>query len=190
MKPADPASKDAPQPSPQEAKRELAAISEAMESLGKLSQNGRIRAFSYMASAFGIAGFAEAAPIIDGGKINKLGHGFHKDSVGSNKKYPSFAELYDAARPNTGAEKALVGGYWFQICEKQEDFVSADVNKVLANVVGPLSNVTVAFDTLKAAKPSLVIQIGKSGKAQQARKKYKLTVAGVREVEEMIVRET
>ena len=83
----------------------------------------------------------------------------------------------------------MVGGYWFQVCQKQEEFVSADVNKVLANVVGPLSNVTVAFDALKAAKPSLVIQVGKSGKAQQARKKYKLTIAGIRAVDEMIARE-
>ena len=129
------------------------------------------------------------APVTDGGKANKYNQGARRDSVDSNRTYPTFAELYDAARPNTGSEKALVGGYWFQICQRQEDFVSADVNKVLGDVVGPLSNVTVAFDTLKASKPSRAIQIGKSGKTQQARKKYKLTVAGIRAVEEMINRE-
>jgi hypothetical protein len=107
----------------------------------------------------------------------------------SNISYASLAELYNAARPETGAQKVLVGGYWFQVCEGLQEFSAQLVNDQLKEIGAKVANVTVAFNTLKASNPSLVLQIRKSGKAQQARKQYKLTVAGIRAVEEMIQRE-
>jgi hypothetical protein len=98
------------------------------------------------------------------------------------------AELYSAARPETGAQKVLVGGYWLQVCSQQEEFTAQAVNDGLKETGARVANVTVAFNTLKAANPSLVLQIRKSGKAQQARKQYRLTVAGIRAVDEMISR--
>jgi hypothetical protein len=49
-----------------------------------------------------------------------------------------------------------------------------------------LINITAALDDLREAKPALVLQVGKSGKSRQARKTYKLTIAGIKSVEEMI----
>lgn len=105
-----------------------------------------------------------------------------------NIGYASLAELYSAARPETGAQKVLVGGYWLQVCSQQEEFTAQAVNDGLKETGARVANVTVAFNTLKAANPSLVLQIRKSGKAQQARKQYRLTVAGIRAVDEMISR--
>ncbi len=67
--------------------------------------------------------------------------------------------------------------------------MAADVNAELKNVGDALSNVTVAFETLKSLKPALVMQMAKSGKSQQARKTYKLTVVGIRAAEEMLARQ-
>jgi hypothetical protein len=39
---------------------------------------------------------------------------------------------------------------------------------------------------LKSQKPALVVQLKKSGSTKQARKKYKLTTAGKKAVEQLI----
>jgi DNA-binding PadR family transcriptional regulator len=45
---------------------------------------------------------------------------------------------------------------------------------------------TAALDELKAARPAFAIQLRKSGSSQQARKKYKITAAGEKRVEELV----
>lgn len=100
--------------------------------------------------------------------------------------YSAFADLLGDAQPQTDAEKALVGGYWFQVVNGAEDFSSQSVNDKLKDTGEAVGNITRAFDRLKAAKPQLVRQLQKAGKTQQARKKLKLTTAGVEQVERML----
>jgi DNA-binding PadR family transcriptional regulator len=49
-----------------------------------------------------------------------------------------------------------------------------------------VSNITTALSSLIERKPQLVIQTRKSGNSKQARKRYRLTDAGIRAVERMI----
>lgn len=147
---------------------------------------GLRRSVSYLSDILGVAdAIALNRPAITsrGGSVNS-NRPSHQG--GGNGQHTSFAELLNAAGPDTGVMRALCGGYWMQVCQGLEEFASADVNKELANAVGPLSNITMAFDALKAMSPALVIQTKKSGKAQQARKLYRLTTAGIRAVEDMI----
>jgi hypothetical protein len=88
--------------------------------------------------------------------------------------------------PGTHAEKALVAGYWLQVCEGADRFTAHPVNKELTHLGHKLPNVTAALEDLKTTKPALVLQLSKSGTSQQARKTYKLSHAGVERVEEMI----
>src|SRR5262245_47267234 len=101
-------------------------------------------------------------------------------------KFASFADLADVARPKTNAQKALVAGYWLQVCQNAENFDGFTANKELKQLGEGLTNITAAIDALKNEKPALALQLGKSGKSQQARKTYKLTVAGIKAVEAMI----
>jgi hypothetical protein len=80
-------------------------------------------------------------------------------------------------------EKALVVGYWFQVVQGQPDFGGQEVNSTLKNIGHGIANITDAFTTASSRKPSLVMQTQKTGTSRQARKQYKLTVAGVRWVE-------
>ena len=100
--------------------------------------------------------------------------------------FDSLAELHDAAQPKTNAQKALVAGYWLQVCQGNETFDSQSANTALKHLGDGLANVTAAIDSLKNQKPALALQLRKTGKTQQARKVYKITVAGVKEVENMI----
>jgi hypothetical protein len=61
-----------------------------------------------------------------------------------------------------------------------------ELNTNLKNLGHGLSNVTDALTSLINRKPSFVLQTAKSGKSRQARKKYKLTRAGLDEVRRMI----
>lgn len=101
-------------------------------------------------------------------------------------KYAALAEIYDAARPTSNADKALVAGYWLQVCQGAESFDGFSANRELKHLGQGLANVTNAIDSLKGQKPALALQLKKSGKSQQARKVYKITVAGIKAVEAMI----
>ena len=105
---------------------------------------------------------------------------------GGGRGHDDFAALFAAADPDTNAEKALVAGYWLQICLGQGDFDSQTANNALKSIDRGLVNITHAFTMLREMKPSLALPVSKGGKSQQARKRYKLTVLGIRSVEAMI----
>ena len=98
-------------------------------------------------------------------------------------KCESAAELFDAVAPNMEYEKAITIGYWFQVLQGQPEFGSQEVNTALKNMGHGIANITDAFGSAMGRKPSLVLQTQKSGTAKQARKQFKLTLAGIRWVE-------
>lgn len=100
--------------------------------------------------------------------------------------YADIADLYDAANPQTGPEKALVGAYWHQVVEAQPDFGALEINNSLKHLGHAVSNITRDLTALINRKPRLVMQTHKAGKSVQARKRYKLTREGTRAVEAMI----
>jgi hypothetical protein len=167
-------------------KLEMEAISASLQLFEKLSPEGQQRAFSYLGNVLGLSKMIPSAPAAkDGG--NSLAKSVEpQKQQADNIHHGSLAELYHAAHPETGADKVLVGGYWCQVCEGKEEFSAQVVNDQLKEIGAKVANVTVAFNTLKAADPSLVLQVRKSGKTQQARKLYKLTVAGIQAVERML----
>jgi hypothetical protein len=106
----------------------------------------------------------------------------------SGQKFADVAELFDATRPRTEWEKALVVGYWIMVGEKQADFASQDANTHLKHLGHGVANITDSLGKAMRQKPALVIQTAKSGAAKQARKKYKVTRAGMSYVEKMATR--
>jgi hypothetical protein len=101
-------------------------------------------------------------------------------------KFATFAHLFEASGPTTNRQKALVAGYWLQVCQNANTFDGFTANKELKNLGERLPNITVAIDALRREKPSLALQLNKSGSSKQARKTYKLTVPGIKAVEAMI----
>jgi len=100
--------------------------------------------------------------------------------------FATFAELFEAARPRSNSDKALVAGYWLQVGQGAESFSGQSVNNELKHLGEAIANITTAMDGLKNQKPALALQLKKSGKSQQARKSYKVTVAGVKAIEAML----
>lgn len=107
------------------------------------------------------------------------------ESSGSEEAV-EFVDLFDRSQPGAEAERALVGGYWFQIIRGKGEFQAQEVNNALKDVGHGVSNITVGFNNLQRRTPALVRQVAKSGRTKQARKRYKLTSAGVARVQAML----
>ena len=100
--------------------------------------------------------------------------------------FSEFHELFDAAQPVSGVDRALVAGYWFQKLLGKTELDSFLLNKELKNLGYPSTNITRDLDGLMKKIPRLIIQTGKDGNSQQARKTFRLTTEGIRAVEKML----
>lgn len=109
------------------------------------------------------------------------GHGPAKPDV-----FGDLPALMDAARPTTGLERILVAGYFHQVVNQESDFDSQTLNTELKHLGHPSANITRDMDRLVNRSPKWVIQTRKEGTTQQARKRFRLTVEGVRVVEDLL----
>ncbi|WP_151895465.1 hypothetical protein [Sphingomonas sp. NIC1] len=171
---------------------EFAAMQAVFSALKPLSEEGaQQRVMDYVANRLGLsiraaakAGTNQHTVIEDEPTEENEDVSVH--APGHLASFGTFAELCDAAQPKTQSEKALVGGYWLQVCQSGESFDGFAINKELKNLGEGIPNITSALQALKAQKPALALQLKKSGKSRQARKTFKVTVAGIKAVEAMI----
>lgn len=166
---------------------EFGAMQTVYTALSNLDEAARVRVLDYVTSRLGIAPVARAPARQqqDSPQVDEEDPALDEEQEAA-PKFGSLAELFDAAQPKGASDKALVAGYWLQVCQGSESFDGFSANKELKHLGEGLPNVTSAIDTLKAQKPALALQLKKSGKSRQARKVYKITVAGIRAVEAMI----
>ena len=173
-----------------QATQEFEAIRAVHNALAPLEEKGRTRVLAYIASLLGINAKVDShvAPSTDDADD---GDGEDEGkSVGGGPKggqtFSSFAELYAAANPKANGEKALVAGYWLQVCQGGESFTAQAANKELTHLGHKVANITDAIDSMKKQKPMLMLQLKKSGNTRQARKLYKVSHEGVKHVTEML----
>jgi len=170
---------------------EFAAMQGVYTTLVSLEAAAQQRVLDYVVNRLGLA--AQSRPHVRvEARAGTADESDHEDDseeaavVRGASAYGSLAELSDAAQPKSQSDKALVCGYWLQVCQGADNFDAFSVNKELKNLGEGVPNITSALDTLKAQKPALALQLKKAGKSRQARKTYKITVAGVKAVEAMI----
>lgn len=166
---------------------EFSAMQILYSALEPLDGDARSRVINYIVARLEISlktstspGSADSVLSGDEGEI------ITEENENAKAVYSSLAELYDSTQPKSNSDKALVAGYWLQVCMGAESFDGHSANKELKHLGEGLANITSAIDGLKSQKPALALQLKKSGKSQQARKIYKITVAGVKAVEAMI----
>lgn len=165
---------------------EIAAMSEVAAALNELDGDAQARVLRWGASRYGIADLKVGGTPSDGGVEEGSGER-GKDADG--REEPAFASIHDLFERTTWktqTDKALVAAYWFQAVQGANGFGAQALNTELKNMGIGIANITDALSSAEAAKPALVMQTAKSGKARQARKTYKLTTAGIKAVEAMI----
>lgn len=164
---------------------EFNAMHSVYRTLKPLEPEARKRVFDYVGSRLEIAIAAPARTDAPQNLSRDEDEPAERPDT-SAPKFDTFAELFEAAGPQTQPQQALVAAYWAQFHEGAENFDSQSINKELKNLGHGVTNITMALDSLKSQKPALVLQLKKSGTSQQARKTYKVTVAGKKAVEDMI----
>lgn len=160
---------------------ETKAIGSMAAVLADLDDEQRSRVVRHIAERFAIAIHTASRKPGAGPETSKSG-----SQSEAKAEFPDFASLYDACSPSTDAYRALVAGYWIQVIPGAAGFDSQSVNKELKHLGHGVGNITAALTKLKNQKPSLVLQVKKSGNTQQARKLYKLTEQGVRKIQALI----
>lgn len=163
---------------------ELNAMQAVMEALIDLDQSSKARVLIWVAGRLGI-------DVVQTQQIER-NVGYLEADVPTSEievcaaKYSDFADLFYAIHPSGNADMALVAGYWLQEICGVEQFGAHAVNKELQQLGCSIANITAAFTQLMKKKPSLAIQMRKSGRSQQARKQYRLTHAGIDVVRNML----
>jgi hypothetical protein len=155
---------------------ELHALSAIQSLLSELPEASQGRIVTWIMSRFGGLGIVRAPMKV--GEVNQV--------VDSQREFPDLASLFVAARPSTGSEKALTVAYWLQECMRHDEWEGFAINTELKHLGHGLKNVTDALNSLIEHKPQLVVQLRKSGKTKQARKRYKLTAEGIRKTRLMV----
>lgn len=112
-----------------------------------------------------------------------------QEANGTPAQFPDVGKLIEAAGASNGPERALCVAYFIQEVSGRPGFSGQEVNSELRNLGHPLANVTKTLGDLRAQKPSLVMQVSKSGRARQARKTYRLTGAGIDRVHALLQRD-
>jgi hypothetical protein len=152
---------------------ELHALTTISALLAELSDDSRGRIVNWISSKFGVQGnWSVIKP--DAGSMESV------------KEFSDLATLFVAASPATGAEKALTVAYWVQEYLHNEEWEGFAINTELKHLGHGLKNITDALNALIDQRPQLAVQLRKSGKTKQARKRYKLTVEGLRKVRQMV----
>ena len=164
--------------------KEFEAIQEVYRALEPLGDEAQTRVLTYIAGLLGID-----ARVVTGGTGapgEDEAQGADSDEAAEQARvFDTFAELHDAANPQSNGEKALVAGYWLQVCQGAESFTAASAQKELTDLGHKIPNITSAIDRMKNQKPMLLLQLKKSGSSRQARKLYKVSQQGITRVQEM-----
>lgn len=99
--------------------------------------------------------------------------------------FAHFAELFDHCSPDTDKRRFLVAAFWLQINLGKPSFNNTQINALLREQGHPIKRVNEVAEKLRQERPVPLNQIAK-GKTMQAKKVLKLSVIGVRLVEQMI----
>lgn len=166
---------------------EFAATSNVYNALAELDPDARERVVAHVVAMLGITDFGAKRRFRGDSAVEDEGVAGQGDTKSAPAPtYATFAELFDAGHPLTTARKALLAGYWLQVCQGAESFDGQSANRELNHLGHRVPNITNAIASLNAEKPALAIQIKKSGSSQQARKTYKITTAGIEAVKAML----
>jgi hypothetical protein len=154
---------------------ELDALATLSQVLGELDPDARARVLRWAIDKYGLSGpSSRSRPQHDQSDATDL-DGFN-----------DLAALHTTARPANNVESALVAAYWLQQVRGASDFDAQTLNAELKHLGHGLTNVTRTLDSLRTRRPALVIQTRKTGSTRQARKRYRVTAAGVSRVRGMI----
>src|SRR5687768_13324720 len=110
---------------------EFDAMQAVYKALEPLDEGARTRVLNYVIDRLGVTAKLQRGRAEEAGDAED--EALHEEEAEA-PKYDSFAELHDAAHPQSQADKALVAGYWLQVCQGGDSFDGMSANKELKNL--------------------------------------------------------
>ncbi len=156
---------------------EIAAMAALAAALDPLPEEARARALSWARSRYGSTSGSAIPPAA---RVDEAGRYRALDS------FPTLGELMGACSPDSDDRRALLAAAFISHGSEGGTFTGAQVNGGLKHLGHRVDNITRVLDALIAQRPAMVVQLRKSGASRQARKLYKVTDAGLQEVQRLI----
>jgi hypothetical protein len=172
---------------------EIEAMGKVADAIGDLEEDARARVLRWAAERYGVE---TTQPRRRRSKVEDVdeetdfddeddedggdGSGSTGSGTTSRHEFAHFAELYDAVDPSTDAERVLVAAYWTQVHLGKPTFGSQELNKLLKDLGHGVTSINKALISNMRKKPALILQVARGGSSQQARKKAKVTEAGLK----------
>ncbi len=160
------------------AAEELDAMRAVAEALAKVDATSARRVLQWASERFGVVVAPSKSPKLDQSR----------PLAGEPDPGQDLGTFFAEAAPKSGPEKALVVGYYQQVIQGTAELDAQALNAELKHLGHKVANITATLSLLINQSPSLLIQTKKMGRGQQARKRYKLTNAGIVRVREMLAR--
>jgi len=159
---------------------ELKAMNAAYEAIKDLEEEAIGRVVNWLIGKFSIGRPKSLANVIPPSATS--------DKTNDNlvNAFNSIAELFGKANYKTESDKVLLVAAYLQIKEGKEDLTGREINRALNHLGHAVKNITNTISQLINRKPSLMIQTRKEGKSQQAQKKYKVTIEGLKAASTMV----
>jgi hypothetical protein len=172
---------------------EIKAMNDVLQALEGLEENTRTRVLTWAISKYQLDNIMSVMASSDktgeGKGLDERSSGASSDRSGNVNLVSDFSdigEFYSQIDPTTDSEKVLTIGVYYQLNKGFDELNSADLNKELKHLGYRVSNVTVSISLLMKKKPALMIQTRKGGNSKQSRKKYKVTQAGIKYIEQLL----
>lgn len=153
---------------------ELKAMNEAYEALKDLEPVAQNRVLRWLQSKFSVQTQAVSLEATS------------TEPTKSLVTFESVADLIGAAHAKTDSDRVLLAATFLQEKFKKPELAGREINKELHHLGHRVPNITNSISSLINKKPQLMIQTKKEGKSQQAQKKYKVTVEGMKIANEIL----
>jgi hypothetical protein len=167
--------------------KELNAMNTALSALSDLEQDAQKRVMSWLQERLKITAPESNPPMTPGNPPVKNLPTASQTSIAS---FSSLAELLSQANTKTDLQRVLIAAAFEQEHKQKKELTGREINQELQHVGYRSTNVTRSIDSLKAKKPKLMIQTKKEGSSKQAKKKYRVTVEGIKAVQDMISKQS
>lgn len=166
---------------------EIAVLTQVLDAMATVDEPAARRIIGWLLDKYGMSSPDLTPHVRPAGRFDSLSPTTVAAAI-SPVPAADFATLFAEASPTTDRDSALVAGYWFQVVRGDADLDGQTLNRELKNLGHGVGNITKAMTNLMRQDPQLVIQTRKSGGSAQARKKYRLTRAGITQVEAMLTK--
>ncbi len=172
--------------------KEIQAMSSCFDVLKDLDAESQERVINWLLSKFELKAPNKIHQSTNQGTADtqneQTGDGQKQPNVTGTElsSFESIADLFSKMPTKTESEKVLVVATFLQVNQNQQDLGGRQINSELKHLGHGVKNITLAVQGLINRKPQLMIQTRKSGNTQQAKKKYKVTSAGVNKIKEAL----